>query len=370
MGIKILVLTWNTQSIRLAETLDQSKIDNNRTGVFNIPYATTYQFSAAKPDFFLELASKFEGHDLIVFGFQEDAKPGSYFHSDFLPQNMPTYGYSLIHRENLIGAGKTTKDNLPGDIRARGLRLSIYCKDSVKHLITRVESSKHLCTWKDTIVRGKGSLAIYLSIKEYGTIGLVNVHLPHDAKSLVEAVQSGDHIIRRNALMRQYEHYNQVYSRLIKDRCQSVILFGDMNFRIDGSRLYKSSSLIDTAERIVKDPSVYFSDFDELRQGFKYNLIYPLDEGIDNKGVEFAPTCKLRRNRPGIINREIYNLGKHGQRLPSWCDRILYDNVKCLLYDRFESGLTMKQSDHCGVIGSFEMIAQSDINDSSSSSNS
>jgi hypothetical protein len=58
-----------------------------------------------------------------------------------------------------------------------------------------------------------------------------------------------------------------------------------------------------------------------------------------------------------------WSTGKEDQRVPSWCDRVLYkkfaeDNrsLVCTHYDRFDIGSTMSKSDHAGVIATFELF--------------
>jgi hypothetical protein len=57
-----------------------------------------------------------------------------------------------------------------------------------------------------------------------------------------------------------------------------------------------------------------------------------------------------------------WKTGKQDQRVPSWCDRILYNkfgndghNLICTHYDRFDVGETMSKSDHAGVLSIFEL---------------
>ena len=57
-----------------------------------------------------------------------------------------------------------------------------------------------------------------------------------------------------------------------------------------------------------------------------------------------------------------WKTGKQDQRVPSWCDRILYTkfgddghNLICTYYDRFDVGETMSKSDHAGVLSIFKL---------------
>lgn len=371
-NLKILVFSWNTQSIRLGESLRTEVLDENRTGALGIPGATTYWYEAKSPDFFSYLIPYFKDVDIVVFGLQEDASPGSYFHSHFLQDVMPEYGFELVRRSKLLGVGKTTVDRLPTDVMFRGLRTSVYCKERIRREIVSVSEGSYLCTWKDTITGGKGGLAIYLQTRNHGKIGIVNVHLPHDAKSLTESVRQQDPILRKNAVMRQYQYFNEVYSALIKNHCDSSILFGDMNFRVVSTMTDDRTGRLLTYEKLcstaISNPELLLVD-DELYFALVNKLVYHMDEGVDKAGPTFAPTCKLKRNRPQQLVPDMYNLGKYGQRCPSWCDRILYSSKKgeleCEYYDRFDFGSTMKLSDHAGVISKFVLKASDDSGSSS-----
>jgi hypothetical protein len=96
------------------------------------------------------------------------------------------------------------------------------------------------------------------------------------------------------------------------------------------------------------------------------------------------PTGKMRHGRePGSTDRRAYFFGHGAAQNPSWCDRILYGTadqalrcatdrtghrqrrrerptegdgaIRCLLYDRFETGQCMVRSDHAAVIGMLEI---------------
>lgn len=355
--LKILVFSWNTQSVRLGESLEKEVLTENRTGTLGIPGATTYWYEAKSPDFFPYLTSHFEDMDIIVFGLQEDASPGSYFHSHFLQDVMPEYGFELVRRSKLLGVGKTTMDRLPTDVMFRGLRTSVYCSEKFRREIVSVSEGSYMCTWKDAITGGKGGLAIYLQTRSHGKIGIVNVHLPHDAKSLTESVRQQDPILRKNAVMRQYQYFNEVYSALIKNHVDSCVLFGDMNFRVISTITDEKSGMLLSHDKLcstaVMNPELLLVD-DELYFALVNKLVYHLDEGVDKAGPTFPPTCKLKKERPQMLVPDVYNLGKYGQRCPSWCDRILYSSKKgeleCSYYDRFDHGATMKLSDHAAVL--------------------
>src|SRR5579884_858665 len=91
--LSIFVFSWNTESVRLSETLSVEEATVNRQN-----YLSGYRFSYHVPDFFPYLTEliQHKNPDIVVIGFQEDAYPGSYFHSHLLIQEMPKYGYKLV----------------------------------------------------------------------------------------------------------------------------------------------------------------------------------------------------------------------------------------------------------------------------------
>lgn len=74
-------------------------------------------------------------------------------------------------------------------------------------------------------------------------------------------------------------------------------------------------------------------------------------------------TLRLGSKSSQMISTHSWKTGSHDQRVPSWCDRILYNNfgtdghnLTCVYYDRFDVGTVMAKSDHAGVIGVFDLI--------------
>ena len=125
---KIMVFSWNTESVCLGETLDVKEYNNKSNYKIN--------YNCQLPDFYYELEKMIKNNniDIVVIGFQEDRFPGSYFHSHLLPNELSKIGYKLLKRNKLMGVGITTyKGILNGDTFVRGLRLSVYIKNTVEN---------------------------------------------------------------------------------------------------------------------------------------------------------------------------------------------------------------------------------------------
>jgi hypothetical protein len=141
-----------------------------------------------------------------------------------------------------------------------------------------------------------------------------------------------------------------------------IFFFGDLNYRVFSlDRTYSVETFFTkTAYEYV------YHNFDELKRELSLGRIQlDFEEGIDNEGPMFAPTCKMRKPRKKKEDSsqisDIYNLGS-GQRKPSWCDRILYYDSEgvlykthCIYYDRLDEGKTMQKSDHAAVVGIFQI---------------
>src|SRR3990167_5106435 len=218
-GYRILVFSWNTQSITLCETMDLEKAEYNRSGW------TTWIYPGNIPDFFPSLVSKIKEYDpdIVVIGFQEDRKPGSYFHSHLLPGEMDNMSYSLLNRSKLLGVGVTSyKNTIKCDPMVRGLRTSVYIRKSLSRRVSGTKrywdnynkgSANYVCT--STLTRSKGGNAIYLTIPDIGNLVLINCHLPFNASSLIEAKVKKNPMLRQNELNTTNTALNNILEKLV-----------------------------------------------------------------------------------------------------------------------------------------------------------
>jgi hypothetical protein len=373
---KILVFSWNTESVPLCETLDKSIADRNRSGW------TTWRYSYNIPDFFPNLAELIRHNkpDIVVIGFQEDRHPGSYFHSHFLPEEMPKLGYGLVKRTKLMGVGITSyKGSLEGDLFQRGIRLSIYAKAQLVPMIEKEEAemrramgnngqSEYVCT--SAIWRNKGAVGSYLMLPGFGRLVFICAHLPFSARSLRVERQYNNQMLRQNELNYSNICFNNIVEQLVlfkKPSPSHVICFGDFNYRISDHR--PASLVASEIKTNFNNPEYIhelYNNYDELHQQMIKNNIYMFLEGVNNEGPTFLPTCKMSKDRYQKSSNDIldghWSTGKEDQRVPSWCDRVLYKKFSedghhliCTNYERFDVGSTMSKSDHAGVFATFEL---------------
>jgi hypothetical protein len=389
---RIMIFSWNTESVSLSETMNPEISTQNRTSYSSvIPGITTWKYSCEQVDFYPKF-NKFildHGPDLIVIGFQEDRYPGSYFHSHLLPEEMPKIGYELVKRTKLMGVGVTSyKGVIKCDPFERGLRLSIYAKKELVPIIEKEETemrsamgndgqSEYICS--SVITRGKGAVASYIMLPGFGRIAFVCCHLPFNAKSLI------NERIYRNKMLRQTEinQSNVCFNRIIEKLVlfngpvpTHVIYFGDFNYRLADPR---PASLVATEINNNAKDIEYLknlcNEHDELKEQMRRRNIYEFSEGISNIGPSFVPTGKMIKGRitddPNdmdnygqILNGvDYWKTGNQDQRVPSWCDRILYNKfsedghrLDCIYYDRFDVGTIMAKSDHAGIMGLFDLV--------------
>lgn len=378
---RIMVFSWNTESVSIAESLDPSVIEINRTsGSQYIPGVTSWRYDSLIADFFPKLLEFIEHHkpDIIIFGLQEDRWPGSYFHSHLLPSEMPCYGYGLVKRTKLMGVGITSyKGALHGDLFERGIRVSIYARHNLipqieyeernlRMMVSNEGQTEYICSPPWT--RGKGATCSYLMLPGYGRLAFICCHLPFNASTLTTSRLKFNPMIRQNELNKCNVCYNDIIENLILN-CDvvpsHVIYFGDFNYRLSDPR-----SADEVAFDIVKhhDDTAYLHELylkhDELKDQMRRENIYEFSEGLDNTGPAFIPTCKMSKGRSPDYESQTksWKTGVYDQRVPSWCDRILHrkftddgHNLKCTYYDRFDYGNTMAQSDHAAVMSMFEL---------------
>lgn len=382
---KILVFSWNTESIALSETLDVQVAEYNRSSSSTIfPGMTTWRHTYNIPDFYPKLKEFIEQHkpDIIVIGFQEDRFPGSYFHSHLLPEELPKIGYSMIKRTKLMGVGVTTYKGLKtGDLFERGIRVSVYSTNKLVPLIEREEhemrsvigndgQSEYVCS--SALTRSKGATVSYLMLPGVGRLAFICCHLPFSARSLIIERVHKNHMLRQNELNQSNVCFNNIIEELVLLRSpipSYVIYFGDFNYRCADMR---------PAEQVADEFRAHSTDIeylrtmyencDELHEQMRRKNIYEFLEGVNNSGPLFLPTGKMVKGRQMTElldddeNTNQWETGKLDQRVPSWCDRILHqqfnaDNheLQCTLYDRFDTGETMAKSDHAAVLGLFTL---------------
>jgi len=355
--IKILCFCWNTQSIRLGETFDQNVIDNNRNGFWFMK--TKYHYDVEVVDFLPDLIEKILDYDcdLVVFSFQEDAYPGSYFHSDLLPIIMFENDYELLERDKLMGFGKTSlKSFYNKELLMRGLRTSIYVKSEFRQQNECINNVYKLF-YNPNYSQNKGGIGFTIQLPNDELLTIVNTHLPFDSSSVINSVNMKDYTLRQDALSVSNFFFNELVRNVVPKESNYIFIMGDLNYRI---KPFIDWSAKKTGRYILKASYNDLKKQDEFYIQMKNNFIYKFKEGVNNEGPSFQPTCKLlktRRDEETEVSIK-YNLGKYDQRVPSFCDRIIYrynhGSIKCHKYKSYDKGI-IKKSDHCSIYGVYEI---------------
>jgi hypothetical protein len=288
---------------------------------------------------------------------------------------MNSKGYTQLKRGKLIGVGKTTFHGImSGELKARGLRMSIYCKNQLAIEIKDYEQSlfpnkqaedyDQEC-FTNSIYRNKGAISISIYHPEHGKITFINCHFPFSPSRLKEFSEKKDEVLLQERLHEQNTFYNDVYRQFIQNNSANAIFWmGDFNYRVNVlpkpeefltiSDLKFRQDVHISSDNLTQLWKDLYENHDELLKQIKKNLIYAMNEGVDNQGPIFAPTCKLEKSET-----RGYKMGKNKQRYPSWCDRVLYKgNVKNLLYKSWDYGNLMRHSDHASVFGIFEIPSE------------
>jgi N-glycosidase YbiA len=163
-------------------------------------------------------------------------------------------------------------------------------------------------------------------------------------------------------------------------------IIGDLNYRMHFEDDKKKEEFIKKLDEIVgtyglnkailqekfldflNNKENNYKQFDQLKQTNSNLKNY--NEGINNAGPNFLPTCRLKKICSKLVEKEHLrpyeerfqkprpyeiSTGKN-ERVPSWCDRILYsgNKITCKLYEQYDNTNTCK-SDHAPVIGLYEI---------------
>ena len=382
--MKILIFSWNHQALRIGEMekLPQEEENFEEVITATVAWSLSKFYESHPPDFFPEWEKIIldSNPDVVVFGSQEDAIPGSYFHSDFLPKKMADLYYNLQKRTRLMGFGvETYKAIKTFDFKLRGLRLSIYAKPYLTGLIELEERGMRDFlgekgqSWANCsfpFFQSKGAVASYLKIPGMDLIVFICSHLPFDAESIKEAYLTRNTKIREKAVTYSNLSFNYLLQELVfnvrLDNIDEnpfdvghVFFFGDLNYRVFSLEKGMEDQFLSNDKETLKK---IWQENDELyRELGKGHILLDFEEGVNNDGPLFLPTCKMKKPRKSIHEAscitDVFNIGQ-GQRKPSWSDRILYCDRKktksvtqCLEYDRLDSGKTIQKSDHAAIYG-------------------
>jgi hypothetical protein len=349
---KVFVVSWSPNGIRLCESLSQEIIKSHREGI-----STWFNCSIA--DFMPYLVEKIQdvNPDILVFGFTQSAKPGDYFFSDLMRNQLPDFFYHEIGKSKFMGFG--------GYLSGRGIRIAVYAHKNYLPEVFRTSKNKYDITFESyscATLAGTGGIAAYLQTTA-GTLCFICVSLPDETQTLIEARRFDDYSIRQRYVDKISKCLNAIVTKLYvrhKVYPDAVVLFGNFGYKIIFERKVPASRAIQFMASIENpDEWKEIRSGDELYREIMANKVgYFFSEGVDDKGPQFLPNCPMIVGRPNLCqtqeirNRfaECFEIETTQSVAPSWCERILYSGkFKALEYSRFDVGETMRNSTHAGV---------------------
>src|SRR5437870_2559584 len=127
--MSIMCFSWNAAGLKLCETMSQYKATESRSGIRGL-----FKSNCLAPDFFEDIRAMIDNKkpNLVVMSTQNEDSKDTYFHSNFLPNQMPEISYTLLKRDKLDDVGEINpnpKVKLPtGPQSGSALRISIYVR--------------------------------------------------------------------------------------------------------------------------------------------------------------------------------------------------------------------------------------------------
>jgi len=315
-------------------------------------------------DFFESIFNENQNPDIIVICLQESRG----FGDSILESFRKCYkGYCKIADESLQSVGKEGY---------RGLRTYVLMKSNYYYI------SDYSCKTNSIRTLSKGSICVTL-IWEDLSLSFINSHLPF--KKAEGKNQGLD--ARKEAFV---NFYNDHQKNIENFKNSLKFFIGDLNFRNNNecnnnecnnnecNLIYVMDKIIgetsrgdpkevlhnnvykkcDQLYKLLNSKDIFYNQFTEGIRG---------ENGKDGNGIDFKPTCKLKKGRPALTTEltessKRYNTQPNKYvRIPSWCDRILYSSatennfyIKCDKYDSIDQDLTF-QSDHAPVYGMYNI---------------
>lgn len=297
-------------------------------------------------DFIENAKTKFINTDILVVALQESGikNPKTFLCSDQLLQKFAkdfSDTHYLLLKKKKAGVGAEG---------IRGLRIGILVNNNIifnvrYEYLSYSPLKTSILSASEGQQYGKGSIGIKLNINNY-LLTIINSHFPFNGN-----LQDQGKSIRDITFSETLNFYQQH-----KFLDNPYIFVGDLNYRVVIPELNNiiTENEFNALFSFTKLHNTY-SNYDTLKQTLNNRLFLPynLREGVNSKGIYFMPTSKLHKIKDRKYAFSDYKVNKEDQeRTPSWTDRILYNSLHCLMYDRFDYG-NIALSDHAGVIGVF-----------------
>jgi hypothetical protein len=335
--------------------------------------------------------NKLNNMDIIIIGLQEDnPNSGS---TEYFQQKFNTH--QLIKEEFIKGL-----------VKLNFVRIKIIVLSKIPLKKSEIKVIK-ICDNSSCLI-GRCCSKGLVAIKIDDTL-LINNHLPFKPKELETGQGLDKRIKQMNKLYEainkkvnrnlmstkknKHKHKHKYNSRT-RSRTNSfkiilpkhnIIWFGDLNFRVDPNDESKTpktntnTPTMDKYKNLINDMTEKNYKYEDKRQlvnNFKQSMKQYLEKDqliklqsnnknqntkknkenyippfkiYENK-IRFTPTCKLEEGTKDIY--EVFS--KNQPRIPSWCDRIIFnENTKNKYKITYDSLFFPIKSDHLAVFGTF-----------------
>lgn len=308
----------STQITRIETEIFSRENDYTRYFEYKVKIMT-WNLAGKKISLTQELENFIDG-DFLVFSFQEVVKLNP---NTVLRENS---NVSRVNRIKIVLAeackGKYT---CMVEHSLIGILLLVYCRNEIRKSVTGIEID-YLKLGFAGKMGNKGAVVGRFAI-ENTTVCVIACHLAsgisknETRKSQIRDIQA-DVFVKD----RKDRRFMQIFEHDYKFLC------GDLNFRIDlNGRIVRHL----VSEKAYND----LLESDQLLQAFREGLL----PGYKESKISFPPTYKFDKGT------DIYDTSKK-QRVPAWCDRIVYNgDTEALVYN----SLNIRTSDHRPVIAEF-----------------
>lgn len=349
--MKIQIVVWNTNGLALCETSSETVKEVNRNNFFK----RLIRKDCVLVDFMgqIEKTINEQKVDLLIV-LTVDARSGSKFHSDLLPDYMGRLDFLQLLR---------MKDN-----RVSGnsdFRISVYIRNEYyKNTSVKSDGDENCESMTGIIDRVGGVMGFRLNVPTVGKLGFIGAYLPESQKAFLD-IERGDRSIH------EYQHLIfganniclsgamfRLWGKLdILDQPDITFVFGDLNYLVDIPD--KNANEYITNNKVFSYQAL--KDYDGLKEAFKEGVLKNYQEGVGGVGPTHAPDYPLRINRKNdcATKGDCY---AHKGIFPSWTQRILYNKiphkshnkVKCNEYSTMESE-NISKSNHSLLYGVYEI---------------
>ncbi len=300
----------------------------------------------------------FQNLDIVVAGFQEEKKKSGSV--QFIEQLLPNH--ILIVEEYMSGIGK---------VGFRGNRMLVFVhltKTSLKSSLKTINLCDNSSCLLGLPCCNKGLNAAHF----FDDLVIINSHIVLGVHKLLFKEAINSRVCMMESLFKRLK--NELKWSNITNK--KIIWFGDLNFRVSpqiqtNDEFYKfiqenielSGKNIELSAKKLKSKNLKaklnnsfniesYIQNDELKKLLEGNYkkenlkcIFPLD--LYEEKITFNPTCKLEKG-----SEDVYNVISNNRiRLPSWCDRILFnENIKNQYDVKYESVSFPVKTDHNTVL--------------------